>query len=201
MHWLQPEREVSRVVCYDDDPEGFRQAYDEIEAIGGWKVTITFNRKYWKKGRALSRCYEVVKGVLDESDVYKAIFAMELHDSGWPHLHGFVCWKSDFYESPGYLRNKFVIKFGQTKIFKYKPEEYLESQAKKKGIKKLKEDEDLKSALKPFLEYDSWYDYITKKTKTMLVFKHQSDGRMQVTMGYERIEDEEEEENFFLRQW
>lgn len=145
----------------------FDKTFQECES---YKVTVTFNRKFWKKGRAFKHVYVKLQEVFDASDVESGMFFMELHESGFPHVHGIVKWEKG-YESPDFLRNRLVQIFGQTKIFKYDPKHFLE-----KSENENKE-----------LIYKTWYDYISKNYITMVEFKQNNNLNFNIFLNYNRI--------------
>lgn len=146
----------SSMISIDEIPEFGKFFFDQMIERKCYKVTITFNRKYWKKSRAFKHVYPMLQNLLEESDVYESMFYQELHKDGWPHIHGLVNWENDFYTSSDFLRQLLSNRFGQTKIFEYKPDEFKEvatSQGKS-------------------IEYESWHDYMSKCHGEMKTFRY-----------------------------
>lgn len=172
--WETVEEDPISEIVYDDNSfkntisrQIFLQDFQECES---YKVSVTFHRKHWKKARAFKHAYVKLKEILDSCDVESGMFFMELHESGFPHFHGIVKWEKG-YESPDFLRNRLVQVYGQTKLFKYDPQHFLEKE-EKTGVKN---------------KCETWYDYISKDYITMLQYKQDTELEFNVYCKYDRI--------------
>lgn len=189
---LVDRRERTRIRTLDHDLDCALDVFNRMDDGTCWKLTVTFNRKYWKKTRAFRHSYVALQHCLNAADVSEGLFFMELHDSGWPHIHGFIKWKSQFSESSEYLRSILVGRFGQTKLFKYKPEEFKEMKKSKRN-KGFSDDVDFSD----LLEYDTWFDYISKEYGSMMTFKREVAEQFPVTCYYFVEDDDCEIESVF----
>lgn len=142
-----------------------------------YKLTITYDRKFWKRSRAWSRSWEVLSGVLYDADVESALCVFETHKDGFPHIHGIVKWSHEMFESKEYLMKKLNVRFGRTTCFLYDNKDYLEHQVKS-GKK---------------IEYESYYDYMKKQMTDVREMVQGAPIECFPNMYYRKVEREEEE--------
>lgn len=181
MNNLQPivEEPYSKVLFDEDIPcgtftalkEEFEEQYEHMDC---YKVSITFNRKIWRKARAFNYSFQCLRRYLDTADVEKGIFFMEQHQTGFPHIHGILKWESEHYETNDWLRSTLVQVYGQTKMFKYDPV----------GFRKKCEEE------KRTPDYNNWFEYMSKDFSKMKDYQEKVKVVFPIIMMYERVKED-----------
>lgn len=138
-----------------------------------YKVTFTFDRKQWQKAKSFSDVYYSLASLLNTYKVNLGLFSMELHETGFPHVHGLIHWENELDESWAALRQKLLNRYGLTKIFELKENEFPVETRK----------------------FPSWVSYVTKDYDKMVEFRQKVGRKFHIAIRFSKFDYLREEDD------